>query len=99
MHRAILDDEFGRYGTRLVALDDWGDDSHEGELLKYMKGWVSKGERLKTAERTRRGKIQKARSGKIIGSGVSPYGFYYADDHYHVDESRMHYVHEMFKRV
>src|SRR5215208_1719553 len=43
-HRAFLDEEFERFGTRLVALDDWGDGSHEGELLKYLKGWVSKGE-------------------------------------------------------
>jgi site-specific DNA recombinase len=54
-HRAFLDDEFERFGTRLLALDDWGDDSHEGELLRYLKGWVSKGERLKISERSRRG--------------------------------------------
>ena len=28
-HRAFLDDEFERLGARLVALDDWGDDTHE----------------------------------------------------------------------
>src|SRR5215211_5908765 len=50
-HRALLDEEFERFGTRLIALDDWGDDSHEGQLLKFLKGWVSKGERLKIAER------------------------------------------------
>src|SRR4051794_21012305 len=43
-HRAFLDDEFERLGARLVALDDWGDDTHEGQLLKFLKGWVSKGE-------------------------------------------------------
>jgi site-specific DNA recombinase len=60
-HRACLDEEFERFGTRLVALDDWGDNSHEGELLKYLKGWVSKGERLKISERSRRGTREKAR--------------------------------------
>ena len=45
-HRAFLDDEFERFGTRLVALDDWDDDTHEeGELLEHLKGWVSKAER------------------------------------------------------
>jgi predicted site-specific integrase-resolvase len=44
-HRAFLDDEFERFGTRLVALDDWDDDTHEeGELLEHLKGWVSKAE-------------------------------------------------------
>ncbi len=76
-HRAFLDEEFDHLGTRLVALDDWGDDTHEGELLKYLKGWVSKGERLKTTERTRRGKLQKVRQGKIIATMKPRYGFRY----------------------
>ena len=67
IHRAFLDDEFERFGTRLVALDDWGDNTHEGELLKYLKGWVSKGERLKIAERSRRGLLKKAKDGKVAG--------------------------------
>jgi hypothetical protein len=28
-----------------------------------------------------------------------PYGFYYADDHYHVDPDRMPFVHEIFEMV
>src|SRR5215203_7192537 len=79
-HRAFLDGEFERYGTRLVALDDWGDDSHEGELLKYLKGWVSKGERLKIAERSRRGKREKARRGETVGHLCVPLGFRYTAD-------------------
>jgi site-specific DNA recombinase len=100
-HRAFLDDEMGRLGTRLVALDDWGDDSHEGELLKYMKGWVSKGESLKTAERTRRGKLRKAREGKIIAGATPNYGFRYnaARDGYEVDEATMAVVRRVFRMV
>jgi site-specific DNA recombinase len=75
MHRFALEEEFAKHGTRLVALDDWGDDSHEGQLLKYMKGWVSKGERLKFAERTRRGKLRKAREGKVVGGHNRAYGY------------------------
>ena len=79
-HRAFLDEEFERFGTRLMALDDWGDDSHEGELLKYLKGWVSKGERLKIAERSRRGRRQKALRGETVGHLVAPLGFVYTPD-------------------
>jgi site-specific DNA recombinase len=75
VHRAILDDEAARYGCRWIALDDWGDDSHEGQLLKYIKGWQSKGEKIKLAERTRRGRLQKARSGGLKLGRVSKYGF------------------------
>jgi len=46
MHRMILDEECVKRGARLLALDDWGDDSHEGQLLRYIKNWQSKGERL-----------------------------------------------------
>src|SRR5215212_9592583 len=80
MHRAFLDDEFERLGTRLSALDDWGDNTHEGELLKYLKGWVSKGERLKIAERSRRGKREKARRGQTVGVLRAPLGFSYTQD-------------------
>jgi site-specific DNA recombinase len=80
IHRGLLDDEFERYGTRLVALDDWGDDSHEGQLLKYIKSWVSKGERLKMVERSRRGKIRKVREGRLMRGPRPPYGFTYTED-------------------
>ena len=89
---------FGKRGARLVALDDWGDDSHEGELLRYLKGWVSKGERLKTAERTRRGRLRKAREGKVVGDGKPNYGFRLneARDGYEVDEGEACLVRRVF---
>ena len=52
-HRGWLDEEFTSHRCRLVALDDWGDDSHEGELLKFVKGWQTKGERAKIMDRAR----------------------------------------------
>lgn len=75
VHRALLDEEFARYGCKLMALDDWGDDSHEGQLLKFLKGWVAKGERLKTAERTRRGLLRKVKEGKVIKGPKPNFGF------------------------
>jgi DNA invertase Pin-like site-specific DNA recombinase len=79
-HRLLLDSEVERRGARLVALDDWGDDTHEGHLLRYMRGWVAKGELLKTAERTRRGLARKIREGKVIRGRRPPMGFAYADE-------------------
>src|SRR5918998_5818905 len=98
-HRAFLDDEFERLGTPLVALDDWGDDTHEGELLKFLKGWVSKGERLKIAERSRRGMLRKAREGKVILPPIPDYGFEAneARDGYVVDETKMPLVRRIFR--
>ena len=38
IHRALLDDEFEGRGTRLLALDDWGDDTHEGGTPQVPQG-------------------------------------------------------------
>jgi len=85
----------------LRALDNWGDDSHEGELLKFVKGWQAKGERLKFAERSRRGRVQKARQGKLVRSHIAHYGFRYneAGDTYEVDEEAMRGVYRIFELV
>jgi len=98
-HRAFLDGEFERFGTRLVALDDWGDDTHEGELLKYLKGWVSKGERLKISERSRRGTREKARRGETVGTVYAPLGFRYTPDRkaLELDPEKMTVVKRIFE--
>lgn len=100
-HRALLDEEFERYGCRLAALDDWGDDSHERQLLRFLKGWVSKGERLKIAERTRRGRRQKIKQGLLVVPSVVPYGFKLNDarDAYLVDEEQIAVVRRIFQMV
>lgn len=104
-HRAFLDDEAERFGARFLALDDWGDDSHEGELLKYLKGWVSKGERLKTAERVRRGKQGKARKGEVVGSHKVAYGFASVKGDggrtraYTIDPAQMDVVRRIFRLI
>jgi len=104
-HRTFLDGECERYGARLVALDDWGDDTHEGELLRFLKGWMAKGERIKTAERTRRGRVQKARQGEIVGAHPPRFGFRFVRNDkgkavgYEVDEEKMAVVRRVFRMV
>jgi site-specific DNA recombinase len=98
-HVYILREEFLQHGTTLRSLNDRGDDSPEGELTDGILDQLAKFERAKTIERTRRGRTRKAQEGKIVGTGKPPYGFYYADDHYHVDPERMPYVREIFELV
>jgi site-specific DNA recombinase len=101
IHRAMLDSEFEQHGCRLIALDDWGDDSYEGELLKYVRGWKSKGERLEIAKRTRRGRWQRAREGKILPTRYPPYGFRYDKEAatYKVDPVTMTHARRIFQMV
>jgi site-specific DNA recombinase len=94
--RSVLDLEAERHGCKWVALDDWGDDSHEGQLLKFIKGWMAKGERSKIAERMQRGKRQRAREGRIVPAGKPPLGYVYAGDSYRVDEPNMVLVRRIF---
>src|SRR5919112_1328927 len=63
----LLRREFEEYGCKIRALNDRGDDSPEGELTDGILDQLAKFERAKTAERSRRGKLQKAREGKVVG--------------------------------
>src|SRR5215210_4751451 len=60
----LLRQEFEERGCKLRALNDHGDGSPEGELTDGIFDQLAKYERAKTAERTRRGKLRKAREGK-----------------------------------
>ena len=97
----LLKKEFEEYGTGIRALNDRGDDSPEGELTDGILDQLAKFERAKTAERSRRGKLRKARQGKIVAGHRPHYGFKYnsAKDNYVVDEDEMHVVRRIFCMV
>lgn len=96
----ILKEEFAQRGTRLMALNAQTDDSPEGELHGGILDQFAAYERAKIAERTRRGKLRKAREGKIPASGSRPnYGFTYnrRRDGYIVNESEAEVVRLIFR--
>ena len=97
----LLRREFAEHGTRLQALNDRGDDSPEGELTDGILDQLAKFERAKTAERTRRGKMRKAREGKVIAGARPNYGFRYneARDNYVVDERSMSVIGRVFRMI
>ncbi len=97
----LLKQEFGEHGTTIRALNDRGDDSPEGELTDGILDQLAKFERAKTAERTRRGKIRKAREGKVIAGTRPNYGFRYNDarDNYVVDEESMRIIGRIFRMM
>jgi site-specific DNA recombinase len=95
----LLKREFAEHGCRPKALNDRGDDSPEGELTDGILDQLAEYERAKTAERTRRGKMRKARQGKIIAGRRPNYGFAFngARDGYEVDEETMPVVRRIFR--
>ena len=68
----LLRREFEEYGTKMRALNDRGDESPEGELTDGILDQLAKFERAKTAERSRRGKLRKAREGKTMRTATPP---------------------------
>src|SRR5215217_8613544 len=61
-----LREEFAEHQTELRALNDRGDGSPEEELTTGILDQIARYERLKIAERSRRGKLRKAREGKVV---------------------------------
>jgi site-specific DNA recombinase len=61
----LLRKEFEEHGTSIHALNDRGDDSPEGELTDGILDHLAKFERGKLTERTRRGKLRKARRERL----------------------------------
>src|SRR5215213_7883092 len=93
-YQYLLRREFEEYGCTIRALNDRGDDSPEGQLTDGILDQLAKFERAKTAERSRRGKLRKAREGKVLASRTPDYGFRYnaSRDNYVVDEETMQIV-------
>ena len=71
----VLRGEFEGRGTKMRALNDRGDESPEGELADAILDQLAKYERVKIAERSRRGKLRKAREGKVLRGPWPPFGF------------------------
>jgi site-specific DNA recombinase len=102
----LLRREFEEHGTKIRALNDRGDDSPEGDLTDGILDQLAKYERAKMAERSRRGKLRKAREGKVIAGrmarfGSARYGFALNDarDALVVDEEKMAVVRQIFRMV
>ena len=95
----LLRREFEEHGCRLKALNDRGDDGPEGELTDGILDQLAKFERAKTAERSRRGKLRKAREGKILRGPKPPYGFRYdaTGEGLAVHEAEMAVVERIFR--
>lgn len=98
----LLKREFEEHSCVLRALNDQGDDSPEGALADGIIDQIAKSERTKTAERTRRGRLRKAREGKIVAiGGYATYGFKYnaMRDGYTVEEANMRTVRRIFRMI
>jgi site-specific DNA recombinase len=97
----LLRREFEEHGTKIRAMNDKGDDTPEGELTDGILDQLAKYERAKFVEKSRRGRLRKAREGKIVATKMPHYGFKHtaSRDGYEVDEPTMPIVRRIFHMV
>jgi site-specific DNA recombinase len=75
-YQVIVLDELARHGVKVLFTDAPAidDDDPQARLLTQVQGVIAEYERAKIAERYRRGKLWRARSGEILAWRV-PYGY------------------------
>ncbi|MGH9822402.1 MAG: recombinase family protein [Blastocatellia bacterium] len=75
IHLAIIAQELERSGGELHFVSEPLDNTPEGALIRYVKGYAAQMEREKIRERCLRGKRARVLSGKIHRSGTELYGY------------------------
>src|SRR5919205_1875251 len=75
-YQVLLLEELRRAGCQVAFLHHPISDDPNDQLLLQIQGAVAEYERTVLAERFRRGKLQRAREGNIVG-GKGPYGYRY----------------------
>lgn len=93
----ILKQEFKQLGTEVRALNQRDDDSPEGELSNAVLDQLAKFERAKIAERTRRGRLRKAKEGKVVGVGKTNFGFVKDGNSYRVNPDEMEIMRQIYQ--
>ena len=97
----LLREEFAPHDCTLRALNDRGDDSPEGQLTDGILDQIARFERLKIAERSRRGRQRKAREGKVLATHAPRYGFKLNAnrDGYEINKNEMEVIGRIFHLV
>ena len=77
LYLGIVQEEMKKYGINIIFLNrPDSKDTPEDNLLTGVQGLIAEYEKAKILERTRRGKLHKAKSNLLIGS-IAPYGYRY----------------------
>src|SRR4051812_41103958 len=76
-YQALLIEEFARAGTRVLFVKGPRSDSPEDALLTQFQGMIAEYERAQILERTRRGKLHRAREGTVNVLCGAPFGYRY----------------------
>ncbi len=75
VHQWVLLDEFQRQDVQVAFQNRPITATAEDQLLLHVQGAMAEYERAKILERTRRGRLYKARTGGMLGWGLAPFGY------------------------
>ena len=101
-HQGLILAEAEHAGVEWDSVTEDIDNSPQGQILRAVIGGMAEMERLKLAERTVRGRIARAQSGKLLPGGKPPYGYRWRDDRKEaldVDPETAPIVHSMFETI
>jgi site-specific DNA recombinase len=76
-HQWLLIEEFAKLHVQLIFLQNPFGDTPQGKLLTQMQGMMAEYERAQILERTRRGRLEKARRGEFLPWAYRCYGYHY----------------------
>ena len=104
-YQVLLLEELARAGVEVVFREgaERGG-TPEDELLRQFQGMIAEYERAQIAERTRRGKLHRARAGHQAVMAGAPYGYRYVkktehtDGYWEINETEAQVVREVFRR-
>jgi site-specific DNA recombinase len=104
-YQVLLLDEFARVGVEVCfAKEPERGASPEDELLRQFQGMIAEYERAQIRERTRRGKLHRARTGSQAVLSCAPYGYRYvkktehSEGFWEIDPVQAEVVREVFAR-
>jgi site-specific DNA recombinase len=104
-YQVLLLEEFARVGVEVCfAKEPERGATPEDELLRQFQGMIAEYERAQIAERTRRGKLHRARTGHQAVLSCAPYGYRYvkksehSDGFWEIDPVQAEVVREVFER-
>ena len=104
-YQVLLLDELARSGVEVIfAKEPERGGTPEDELLRQFQGMIAEYERAQIAERTRRGKIHRARTGHQGVMAGAPYGYRFVKKTEHtegfweIEETEAQVVREVFDR-
>jgi site-specific DNA recombinase len=103
-YQVLLLEEFTRAGTEVRFIKAPPRGTPEAELLVQVQGVIAEYEKAQILERTRRGKVHKAKSGLVNVLGGAPFGYRYirkgpdSAARYEIVEDQAQVVREVFRR-